>query len=54
MIRVVIEDYYIPMKDFKKYAKEREEYLKSLDNKYGTEFSTVSFKDVMKPRKENF
>ena len=51
MIRVVIEDYYIPMKDFSKYAKEREEYLKSLDNKYGTEFSMKSYKDTMKPEK---
>lgn len=39
MIKGQIEDYYIPMKDFGKYAKERQRYLKSIDKKYGTQFS---------------
>ena len=36
MIKVIDEDFYIPMKDCKKWIKDREDYLKSIDRKYGT------------------
>jgi len=48
MIEIQIEDYYIPMKDFDKYAKERERYLNSIDKECGTQFTVKNWKQVMK------
>ena len=36
--------YYAPMSDSKKYMKATNDYLKSVDNKYGTQFTVQPIK----------
>ena len=35
---------YAPMSDSKKYMKMQQDYLKSVDNEYGTQFSTQNIR----------
>ncbi len=36
--------YYVPMKDSTKYMKATKDYLKSVDKKYGTQFTVQPIK----------
>jgi len=51
---IKVEDYdcreriFIPMKDSKKLIKQRNDYLKSLDKKYGTGFAIRNWRDSEK------